>query len=74
MLWLEIQPALVPITGRLGDEQKQWSFRGWLELAAALQTALAAARGWAPPSERQDSHTSTAATDETTTDARGCER
>jgi hypothetical protein len=44
MLWLEIQPALVPITGRLGNEQAQWSFRGWLELAAALQTALGVPR------------------------------
>jgi hypothetical protein len=74
MLWLEIQPALVPITGRLGDEQKQWSFRGWLELAAALQTALGAPRGRTPPNRSHSSPTSTPAAVEANTDARGCER
>jgi hypothetical protein len=38
--WLEIEPGVTPITGRLGVGQREWAFAGWLELAAVLDTAI----------------------------------
>jgi ketosteroid isomerase-like protein len=40
-LRLEVDPTTGPITGVLHDDRQQWAFHGWLELASALQTALA---------------------------------
>jgi hypothetical protein len=39
-LILEFDPRSDPIAGRLGDEHDTQPFSGWLELAAALRSAL----------------------------------
>jgi hypothetical protein len=37
---LAVDFASDPICGRLSDEHGTWSFCGWLELAAAIQSAI----------------------------------
>jgi len=39
-LTLDVDPHSRPISGWLADGTQRWEFSGWVELAAALQTAL----------------------------------
>ncbi|MGI5132074.1 hypothetical protein ACQEVB_35080 [Pseudonocardia sp. CA-107938] len=49
-LTLDVDSDSRPISGWLGDGTRRWRFSGWVELAAALQTALEArSRPPAPP-------------------------
>ena len=40
-LTLDIDTRTQPISGRITGDKRQWRFSGWLELAVALQAAIA---------------------------------
>ena len=40
-LTLDIDTRTQPISGRITCSKRQWQFSGWLELAVALQAAIA---------------------------------
>jgi hypothetical protein len=40
-LTLDVDTRTQPISGRITGGQRQWQFSGWLELAVALQSAIA---------------------------------
>jgi hypothetical protein len=49
-LTLDIDTRAQPISGRITCGRRQWRFSGWLELAVALQAAIAEQ----PAEERPD--------------------
>ena len=40
-LTLDVDTRTQPISGRITGDKRQWRFSGWLELAVALQYAIA---------------------------------
>ena len=40
-LTLDVDTRAQPISGRITGGKRQWRFSGWLELAVALQAAIA---------------------------------
>jgi hypothetical protein len=43
-LTLDVDPHIRPICGYVADDTRRWPFSGWVELAAALHSALEAKR------------------------------
>jgi hypothetical protein len=41
-LTLDVDPHMRPISGFVADDTRRWQFSGWVELAAALHSALEA--------------------------------